>query len=293
MNFRDFDNAVYQKCGHLSMEEQAATGYKRRADMENSFIKMYSDPKYQREIGSGQYKIKNPKQLPIVFRGSKKKVNSRVLEDEGADTRRREELAKKLKADDYKLSTFQKTYKERVEENLASVFFTTQMDYDALRFQTFLRKTGSYMGADPQFKADIRQMYINLEGPKGGVSLEVFDRLTNEQQLFALMSLPGFERTDERDELMKAILMGRDPETLTSVSDLSIPESIQVEEFEEEEEEEDPAFITGVTRRVNIIEQEVDEERNRRQGVREVEPERPRRQGVVEILQEETDFLPE
>ena len=54
MSYKSFDDAVYKKCGMLSMEDQAATGYKRRADMERSFIKMYADEKHQREIGSGQ-----------------------------------------------------------------------------------------------------------------------------------------------------------------------------------------------------------------------------------------------
>ena len=144
------------------------------------------------------------------------------------------------------------------------------------------------MGYDPEFREDVRKLYINMEGPKDGVSLDVFDRLSYEQRLFALMSLPGLERIDVRDEFMKEILMGRDPETLTSISDLSIPESIEVEE-QVEEKEDDSTFITGVTRRLDIMETEV---RNRRQGVMETEP-RNRRQGTMEILQEETDFLPE
>ena len=89
MNYREFDNAIYEKCGRLSAQEAAVTGYRTKMDMNRSFVGLYLDPLYQNKLGNGEYQIKGTKDIFPSFRKTKRKNRKRDKEEEEAQAGKR------------------------------------------------------------------------------------------------------------------------------------------------------------------------------------------------------------
>ena len=249
MNFQQFDDAVYKKCGHLSVAEQALTGYKSKNDMDKSYAGLYRNPRYQNEFGSGEYKIKGSKDLPKAYRTSKKK-----LKDFEEDEKLKEEKKESVKKIFDKLSKYEEAY-----EDLEGRFERAQKIYESQReLLQEQRKAFELLGTLSAFEGyaeELDEIYdqdvlgAGLGEAEGFPDLEDFEQL-NIAQKVELLTLSGIFSVDD---LKTRLSLGGDEGM--SVSSGGFEEAVK--EIEEE---------TGKTPRPP------------RRAPREVEPPAPRRQ---------------
>jgi len=135
MNYREFDNAVYEKCGRLTAQEQAVTGYKTKMDMNRSFTGLYLDPLYQNKVGSGEYAIKGTKDIFQNFRKTKKKVRKRNKEEEDAKDGKRTKAYVDAYKGKSKLNVLQLPLsdRDRLMKSLTKQRGDMQLEYSRLR----------------------------------------------------------------------------------------------------------------------------------------------------------------
>ena len=62
-----FDKAVLERCGRLTIAERAKTGYYRKSDMDKAYKELYQNPRIQSRFGGGVAKMK---QTPVGVFGS-------------------------------------------------------------------------------------------------------------------------------------------------------------------------------------------------------------------------------
>ena len=233
MDYREFDNSIYKKCGILSAQEQLVTGYKRRADMNKSYIGLYLDPVYQQKAGSGEYSIKGTKDIFPRFRSSKNKRDKRDKEEEMSETNKRIADYKKALKKKSKLSEQYKFRGDRVILGkgirgigpLLNELARMVSDVWVNRAVVKLVEEG---GAD-----DVADIFEMSEGDKQlSISMRDFKRLSLQQQIQTLLLLDGFSK-----KMFEQVFFSggprRDPaEILSEESDWATEPSSLVDEAE-------------------------------------------------------------
>jgi hypothetical protein len=190
MDYREFDNSIYKKCGILSAQEQLVTGYKRRADMNKSYIGLYLDPVYQQKAGSGEYSIKGTKDIFPRFRSSKNKRDKRDKDEEMSETNKRIADYKKALKKKSKYSEQYKFGQMRTDLSRARV----QLD-DLRRAvkDLWVQRAVGFVNENDAEEALVGFFDLANGAAELGISANEFERLSIDQQIRTLLALDGVD----------------------------------------------------------------------------------------------------